>query len=108
MGHGVLYWAFDVRIDRLERSDVLQLRQVQRGLFVWSCGPNRYQPAIAGMAILPVLLVLRAAAADDVQHEDEHAQQGADCDGNVERVEIAVDVTFEVGILQIRDSFVYR
>lgn len=71
-------------------------------------GPNRYQPAIAGMAILPVLFVLRAATADDVQHEDEHSQQGADRDGHVERIEIAVDVSFEVGILQICGTFVYR
>lgn len=60
------------------------------------------------MAILPVLLVLRAATADDVQHEDEHAQHRADGDGDVERVEVAVDVSFEVGILQICGAFVYR
>lgn len=61
-----------------------------------------------GVAILPVLFVLRAATADDVQHKDEHSEQGADRDGHVERIKVAVDVSFEVGILQICGTFVYR
>lgn len=60
------------------------------------------------MTVLPIVFVLGAAAADDVQHKDEHAEHGADRDGYVERVEITVKVTFEVGIFQISDSFVYR
>ena len=51
------------------------------------------------MSVLPVLLVLRAAAAHDVQHEDEHAEHGTDGDGHVERVKVPVDVPFEVRIV---------
>lgn len=108
VGNGIFDRALDVRIDRLERSDVLQFGQIQRGLLVGSCRPNRNEPTIAGMTVLPVVLVLGAAAADDVQDEDEHTQNGADRDGYVERVEITVEVSFEVGIFQISVSFVYQ
>lgn len=69
---------------------------------------NVVQTKPTGVAILPVLFVLRAATADDVQHKDEHSEQGADRDGHVERIKVAVDVSFEVGILQICGTFVYR
>uniref|UniRef100_A0A2M4CBJ9 Putative secreted protein n=1 Tax=Anopheles marajoara TaxID=58244 RepID=A0A2M4CBJ9_9DIPT len=68
------------------------------------CGPNRYQPEVSCISVLPVAFMLGAAAADDVQRDDEHAEDGADGDGDVELVEVAVDVPFEVRVIQIRCS----
>lgn len=60
------------------------------------------------MPVLPVTPVARAAAADDVQQKDEHAERGADGDGRVERVKVPVDVPFEVRIVEIGGTFIYR
>lgn len=49
-----------------------------------------------------------AAAADDVQQKDEHANHGADGDGRVERVKVPVDVPFEVRIVEVGGALIDR
>lgn len=105
---GVLDRTLDVGINWLERSNVLQLGEVQRWVFVRRYGPDGHEPAVARVAILPVASVARTAAADDIQQEDEHAERGAYGDGRVERVKVPVDVPFEVRIVEIGGALIYR
>lgn len=60
------------------------------------------------MPILPVLLVTRAAAQHDVQHDDGGQQHTADADGHVERREVAVDRRSLVWIVQVLGALLDR
>lgn len=51
---GVLDGTLDVGIYWLERANVLQFSKVQRWVLVRCYGPDRYEPTVAGVAILPV------------------------------------------------------
>lgn len=84
-----------------ERSHVLQLGQVQRGLTVGRGRPNGHEPPISRVAILPVVLVARTAAEHNVQGEDEEAQEGANADGDVEGRKVSVNVLREERVIQV-------
>lgn len=88
-----------------ERSHVLQLGQIKWRLLVRCGRPNGDEPTIARVAILPVVLVLGAAAQENVQGEDEEAEQGADADRDVEGRKVSVQVLVEERISQVGGTF---
>lgn len=88
-----------------ERGHVLQLGEVEWGLLMGSGRPNGDEPTVARVTILPVVLVLGAAAEGDVQRKDEEAEQGADADRDVERRKVPVQVFGEERIIQVGRTF---
>lgn len=63
---------------------------------------------LTGMPVLPVLLVTRAAAQHDVQHNDGREHHTADADRHVERREVAVDCRSLVWIVQVLGALLDR